>query len=112
MDCPELLTVRGPLPNSRSIVTVRRDILGGIHEDIDIRNHFFERVEFQLMLATRSDFADIFKPLLYEFLSGEMNTNQVWSRYKELLDCSGITFGHEPLSFMPYRRGATLECAK
>lgn len=34
----------------------------------------------------------IFKPLLYEFLSGEMNTNQVWPRYDELLDCSGVVF--------------------
>lgn len=34
----------------------------------------------------------VFKPLLYEFLSGEMNTNQVWPRYEELLDCDGIAF--------------------
>lgn len=34
----------------------------------------------------------VFKPLLYEFLSGEMNTNQVWPRYEELLDCGGIAF--------------------
>lgn len=34
----------------------------------------------------------IFKPLLYEFLSGEMNANQVWPRYEQLLDCSGVTF--------------------
>lgn len=34
----------------------------------------------------------IFKPLLYEFLSGEMNANQVWPRYEQLLDCSGVAF--------------------
>ena len=34
----------------------------------------------------------IFKPLLYEFLSGEMNANQVWPRYEELLHNSGVTF--------------------
>lgn len=34
----------------------------------------------------------VFKPLLYEFLSGEMNTNQVLPRYEELLDCSGVAF--------------------
>ncbi len=34
----------------------------------------------------------VFKPLLYEFLSGEMNATQVWPRYEELLDCSGIAF--------------------
>ena len=34
----------------------------------------------------------IFKPLLYELLSGEMSENQVWPRYEELFDCSGIAF--------------------
>ncbi|ARV57306.1 NADH dehydrogenase [Nostocales cyanobacterium HT-58-2] len=34
----------------------------------------------------------IFKPLLYEFLSGEMNASQVWPRYNDLLQNSGVTF--------------------
>ncbi|MBD2100443.1 NAD(P)/FAD-dependent oxidoreductase [Leptolyngbya sp. FACHB-261] len=34
----------------------------------------------------------IFKPLLYEFLSGEMSTDQVWPRFGELLNCEGVTF--------------------
>lgn len=34
----------------------------------------------------------IFKPLLYEFLSGEMNVELVWPRYDELLDNSGVAF--------------------
>ena len=33
-----------------------------------------------------------FKPLLYEFLSGEMEDEQVWPRYEELLDGSGVKF--------------------
>ncbi|MBC8121635.1 MAG: amylo-alpha-1,6-glucosidase, partial [Gemmatimonadaceae bacterium] len=57
----ELLTVNGTLPYGRLIITVRRDILGGMHEDITITNHHSERVDFQLMLAIRSDFADIFQ---------------------------------------------------
>jgi len=56
---PELLTVNGTLPSGRLIITIRRDILGGMHEDIDVINHHSDRVEFQLMLAVRSDFADI-----------------------------------------------------
>ncbi len=52
---PELLTVNGKLPSGRLIITIRRDILGGMHEDIDITNHHGDRVEFQLMLAIRSD---------------------------------------------------------
>jgi NADH dehydrogenase len=34
----------------------------------------------------------IFKPLLYEFLSGEMNVDLVWPRYDKLLHNSGIAF--------------------
>jgi NADH dehydrogenase FAD-containing subunit len=34
----------------------------------------------------------VFKPLLYELLSGEMTDHQVQPRYEELLDCPGITF--------------------
>lgn len=34
----------------------------------------------------------IFKPLLYEFLSGEMKVDLVWPRYDELLHNSGVAF--------------------
>ena len=34
----------------------------------------------------------IFKPLLYEFLTGELNVNLIWPRYDELLHNSGIAF--------------------
>ncbi len=33
-----------------------------------------------------------FKPLLYEFLSGEMTADQIWPCYKELLQGSSVTF--------------------
>ena len=58
---PELRTVNGALPQGCLVVTIRRDIVEGIHEDIDITNHHSEAVEFQLMLSVRSDFADIFE---------------------------------------------------
>ncbi len=65
----QLLTVNGMLPTGCLIITVRRDILGGMHEDIDITNHHRDRVEFQLMLAIRSDFADIFQVKSKQLLS-------------------------------------------
>ncbi|MEM9768377.1 MAG: NAD(P)/FAD-dependent oxidoreductase [Cyanobacteria bacterium P01_D01_bin.71] len=34
----------------------------------------------------------VFKPLLYELLSSEMTTNQVWPRFTELLNCDAVTF--------------------
>jgi glycogen debranching enzyme len=42
-------------------LTVSRTISGGIHEDLDLVNHGVERVRFNLELAVRSDFADIFE---------------------------------------------------
>ncbi|MFL9458261.1 glycogen debranching N-terminal domain-containing protein [Tolypothrix bouteillei VB521301_2] len=58
---PQVPTVNGNLPSGCLLVTIRRDIVGGIHEDIDITNYYSQPVEFQLMLAIRSDFADIFE---------------------------------------------------
>lgn len=72
---PELLTINGTLPYGCLIITIRRDILGGMHEDINIINHHAERVEFQLMLAIRSDFADIFQVKSKQLLTrGEAET--------------------------------------
>lgn len=34
----------------------------------------------------------VFKPLLYELLSGELSEHQVWPKYDYLLDCEEITF--------------------
>jgi glycogen debranching enzyme len=74
---PEMLTVNGQLPYGQMIVTVRRDIVGGLHEDIDVTNHYRDRVEFQLMLAIRSDFADIFQVKAHQLLArGQAET--VW----------------------------------
>jgi glycogen debranching enzyme len=56
---PELLTAIGVVPAKKLLVSVRRDILGGMHEDIDITNHHQTRVELQVMLAIRSDFVDL-----------------------------------------------------
>ena len=58
---PQFPTVNGSLPSESLLVTIRRDIVEGMHEDIDITNYQSETVEFQLMLAIRSDFGDIFE---------------------------------------------------
>lgn len=59
------------------MIGIRRDIVGGMHEDIDITNHHLEQVEFHLMLAIRSDFADIFEVKSQQILTrGETAT--VW----------------------------------
>lgn len=72
---PELRTVKGRLPAGQMIVTIRRDITDGMHEDIDITNYHETSVDFQLMLAVRSDFADIFEVKSKQILTrGETET--------------------------------------
>ena len=56
---PELLTTTGTVPAKKILISVRRDIIGGMHEDIDLVNHHQARVELQLMLDIRSDFVDL-----------------------------------------------------
>ncbi|AGY60046.1 glycogen debranching N-terminal domain-containing protein [Gloeobacter kilaueensis] len=58
---PEMPSVGGPVKAGQLIISVRRDVAVGMHEDIDIANHASGSVRFQLMLAIRSDFADIFQ---------------------------------------------------
>ncbi len=72
---PQLPIINGSLPPGSLLVTVRRDIGEGMHEDIDITNYHSEVVKFQLMLAVRSDFADIFDVKSQQLLTrGETET--------------------------------------
>ncbi len=74
---PELPTVNGKLPYGRLQITIRRDIVEGMHEDIDITNRYRQPVEFQLMLAIRSDFADIFQVKSQQLLA-RGDTETTW----------------------------------
>jgi glycogen debranching enzyme len=72
---PTLRTILGDLPQGRLMISLRRNIANGMQEDIKIANHHAERVEFQLMLAIRSDFADIFEVKAKQILTrGETET--------------------------------------
>ncbi len=74
---PSLLTINGTLPQGQLIVSLRRNIADGMQEEFDITNYHSERVEFQLMLAIRSDFADIFEVKSKQILTrGETET--IW----------------------------------
>jgi len=44
------------------------------------------------IVAIDREWSFMFKPLLYEFLSGEMKSDLVWARYDELLHNSGVAF--------------------
>ena len=56
-----ILTEDGPIPPRTLGLVVSRSISDGMHEDIDITNNSIKAVRFQLEIAMRSDFADIFE---------------------------------------------------
>ncbi|MFO1023816.1 MAG: glycogen debranching N-terminal domain-containing protein [Acetobacteraceae bacterium] len=55
------LTEDGPIAPRTLGLTLSRHIAGGLHEDIDISNHSGKAVRFNLEIALRGDFADIFE---------------------------------------------------
>ena len=56
-----ILTTDGTIPPRTLGLVVSRSINGGMHEDLDITNNSMKRVRFQLEIALRCDFADIFE---------------------------------------------------
>jgi glycogen debranching enzyme len=55
------LTEDGTIPARTLGLTVSRSISGGMHEDLDIVNYGMTPVTFQLEIALRCDFADVFE---------------------------------------------------
>ena len=56
-----ILTADGPIAPRTLGLTISRSISGGLHEDFDISNNSMKPVRFQLEIAFRCDFADIFE---------------------------------------------------
>jgi glycogen debranching enzyme len=56
-----ILTEDGPVPPRTLGLTISRSISGGMHEDLEITNNTVKPVRFQLEIALRSDFADVFE---------------------------------------------------
>jgi glycogen debranching enzyme len=56
-----ILTESGPVPPRTLGLTISRSISGGMHEDLEITNNNMKPVRFQLEIACRSDFADVFE---------------------------------------------------
>ena len=56
-----LLTEDGTIPQRTLGLTISRWISDGMHEDLDITNDSMKPVKFQLEIALRCDFADIFE---------------------------------------------------
>jgi glycogen debranching enzyme len=56
-----ILTEDGPIRPRTLGLTISRSISGGLHEDLEITNNSMKPVRFQLEVAFRSDFADVFE---------------------------------------------------
>ena len=56
-----ILTEDGTIAPRTLGLTISRSIIGGMHEDLDITNDSMNPVRFQLEVAIRCDFADIFE---------------------------------------------------
>ncbi len=56
-----LRTEEGVIPQRTLGLTISRWISGGMHEDLDVTNDSQKAVKFQLEIALRCDFADIFE---------------------------------------------------
>jgi glycogen debranching enzyme len=57
----EFLTESGQIAARTLALSISRRIEGGVHEDLDLVNHSGRMVRFNLEIAMRSDFADIFE---------------------------------------------------
>jgi glycogen debranching enzyme len=58
---PRIVTEYGEIEAGSIGMTFRRSVREGIHEDIDLHNYSTKRARFNLEVALRNDFADIFE---------------------------------------------------
>ena len=65
-------------------LVLSRVVGDGIHEDIDITNYGLEPIQFNLEIALRSDFADIFEVKSHHYVRGHINTD--WSQIEQELN--------------------------
>lgn len=80
----ELFTERGEIPAESLALTITRTVGHGIAEKLEIANYSRERVRFNLEIAIRSDFADLFEVRWHRFYRrGRIET--VWNDDENLL---------------------------
>ena len=80
-------TADGVVPARTLGLVVSRMIDGGLHEDLDLTNDGMQRVRFQLEIALRCDFADIFEVKSNNIVRrGRITTD--WSRTEQQLRTS------------------------
>ena len=84
-------------------LTISRSVGGGLHEDLDITNNGMKPLRFQLEIATRSDFADIFEVKSGQIVRrGQITTE--WSQSQQRL--------HTAYSRQDFRRAVTTSVSR
>jgi len=79
-----LITERGPIDKHTLGLTLSRHIDGGVHEDLDVTNYARIKVRFNLEIALRCDFADLFEVKSGHFVRrGRIVTD--WSEQEQRL---------------------------
>ena len=79
-----ILTEDGTIATRTLGFTISRWISGGLHEDLDITNNSMKPVRFQLEIAFRCDFADIFEVKSGQIVRRGQITTQ-WSEARQRL---------------------------
>jgi len=80
----DFLTQDGPIAARMLSLVVSREIDGGMHEDLDIANHGRQAVRFNLEIALRCDFADVFEVKSDKIVRrGQIST--LWDQEKQSL---------------------------
>jgi glycogen debranching enzyme len=77
---PPVLTEDGEIRAGQIGLSILRRVADGIHEDLDLTNYAQQPVRFQLEIALRSDFADIFEVREGRFVR-RGNTHTEWDAH-------------------------------
>jgi glycogen debranching enzyme len=81
------ITTEGEIEEGTLSLVISRSVSDGIHEDLDISNFGRKRVCFNLEVALRSDFADLFEVKSHRFVRrGRIETN--WDKQRQELRTS------------------------
>ena len=98
-----ILTEDGTIAPRTLGLTISRSISGGLHEDLDITNNSMKPVRFQLEIAFRCDFADIF-----EVKPGHIvRRGQITTQWSEALQRLRTAYSNQD-----FRRGVTASVSR
>ena len=100
----DFATESGTIPARTLGLSISRWISGGMHEDLDVTNNSMNPMKFQLEIAIRSDFADIFEVKSNRIVRrGRIVTE--WSparqRLRHTLQCAPLVEIHGPSLHLP-----------